>query len=160
MYIISGLMTKAGRNDMARQLKLKWESQYFNTRGLNPNEWYSSEKTFSFGARTNGARTLYLSIIGEHAKKRRYNIGQNLVQILTSIPDEIKEIEKAIDEIGLIKHMKEKYNIEVEYIRTSSTTENRREVEVVFIEHDDEGCVGGDDIEKEEDRLNKKWRKM
>ena len=150
-------MTKEGRNDIARQLKLKWESQYFNTRGLVPNEWYSSEKTFTFGDRTNGARTLYLTIIGEHARQRRYAMGQNVVKILTTIPEEIKEIEKVVGEIGLLQHMKEKYNLEVDSIKTSSTEEHRREVEITLIENDDEGCVGGDDIMKEEDRLYRKW---
>ena len=151
-------MTKEGRNDIAKQLKNKWESQYFNERGLNPHDWCSSEKTYDTNGKTNGCRTLYHMIISEHAKQRRYIIGQNAVQILTTIPEEIKGIENAIEGIGLVRYMKEKYGLEIDQIKCTNTDGLRREIEIVLIENDDEGCVGGDDILKEEDRLKMKWQ--
>ena len=123
-------MTKEGRNDIARQLKLKWESQYFNTRNLNSNEWYSSEKTFALNDRTNGSRTLYHMVIGEHARQRRYVIGQKVVRILTTIPEEIKEIENNIEEIGLVKHLKEKYNLDIDQMKDSTVLKNHENFSV------------------------------
>ena len=151
-------MSKAGRNLIADELKNDWEKRYFNAKRLNASEWYTSERTYEVNNKSNGSRTLYHMVIAEHAKHRRYRMGQGAVKILTSLPDEIKGIEDTIGEIGLIKHMKEKYNLMVDYIRTTNTNEQRREIEIVFAENDDEGCVAGEDILKEEDRLNLKWR--
>ena len=151
-------MTKKGRNEMANDLKEKWEKQYFNKRDLTAREWYSSEKTFQIGKKSNGSRTMYHMIISQHAKNRRYEIGQRNVNILTTQPREIAEIEEKLEEIGMVKYLKEKYNIEIDQIKTTSTNEHRREVEITLVENNDEGCYGGDDILKEEDRLNLKWR--
>ena len=121
-------------------------------------EWYSAEASYEVNNKTNGSRTLYLVIIGVHAREGRYAIGQGPVQILTVIPEEIREIEESIDEVGLINYIKEKYNLEVEQIKTTGTAERKREIEVILVENDDEGCVAGDNLLKEEDRLNLKWR--
>ena len=151
-------MTWEGKEDIKKQLKIKWESVYFNNRRLKPAEWYSSEKTYAYENKTNGSRTLYNLIIAEHARNRRFEIGQGVVRVLTVNPEEIEGIEKELGEVGLVKYLKEKYNLDIEQIRTSSTTNNRREVEIIMIENNDEGIVGGEDLLKEKDRLNRKWR--
>ena len=151
-------MSKQGQKEIMEAIKTEWESIYFNVKRLEPMEWVSSERTFKIRERSNGGRTLYHMIIAEHAKERRYEIGQGDIRILTTIPEEIEGIEKSIGDIGLVKFIKEKYNLEIEQIRTTSINGCKREIEVVFLENDDEGCVAGDNILKEEDRLNLKWR--
>ena len=151
-------MSKKGQENVANEIKAEWESRYFNVKRLEPMEWVSSERTFKIRDKSNGNRTLYHMIIAEHAKERRYELGQGEVRILTSLPEEIKGIEDTIGEIGLVKYIKEKYNLEIDQIRITSLEGCRREVEVVFIENDDEGCIAGDNLPKEEDRLNLKWR--
>ena len=152
------MLSRKGRNEIAWDLKEKWESQYFNDRRLGENDWYSSEKTYSSNNKTNGGRTLYNAIITEHARNRRYEIGQGPIKILTTVKYEIDEIEKELGDIGLIKYLKNKYNLEIDQIKTTCTKSFKREIEIVLIEKNDEGCVGGDDLLKEEDRLNLKWR--
>ena len=152
------MLSRKGRNNIAWDLKEKWEKKYYNNKRLKPNEWYSSERTYLARNRSNGARTLYNMIITEHAKNRRYVIGQRPIKILTTVRYENEEIEKALGEIGLVKYLKEKYNLEIDQIKTTCTREYKREIEIVLIENDDEGCVGGDNLQKEEDRLNLKWR--
>ena len=152
------MLSRKGRNDIAWDLKEKWEKQYFNERRLNANDWYSSERTYRSKNKSNGGRTLYHMIITEHAKNRRYEIGQGPIKILTTVKYEIEEIEKALGEIGLVQYLKNKYNLEVDQIKTTCTRSHKREIEIVLIEKNDEGCVGGDDLLKEEDRLNLKWR--
>ena len=154
------MMTLEGRNEVVKQLKSEWERRYFNNRRLKPAEWYSSEKTFTYQNKTNGGRTLYNLIIAEHARKRRFEIGQETVRVLTTLPEEIKDIEKEIGEIGAVKYLKEKYNLDIEQVRTTSTVSHRREVEIVMIENNDEGIVGDEILKKERDRLNKKWRNL
>ena len=97
-------------------------------------------------------------IITEHAKNRRYEIGQGPIKILTTARYEIEEIEKELGEIGLVQYLKNKYNLEIEQIKTTCTRSFKREIEIVFKEKNDEGCVAGDDLLKKEDRLNLKWR--
>ena len=155
------MLTDECRMKMKRTLKRKWDKRYFDQAWLSNAKWLRSEnEPRNFMKKTNGARTLFQKIFTYHKKKGNYEEGQNVIKFLASQAPEVKEIEDEIGDTGCVEWVREKWGVEMDNIAISCEDGMYREVVICFKENDDEGCCTGEmNLLKEDERLEKIWKR-
>ena len=103
---------------------------------------------------------MYQKILQHHRKKGNLEGDQEIIKILASQEEEVKEITKAIGNTGCVQDIIERWGIEVDNIAITCEENHYREVVIGFRENGDDGCFVGDMvIRKEVERLQHIWKK-